>query len=1136
MGIGFALVIPGERLAQHIQEIRSQGFPDYNLRPEGDRESYTSIIYLEPFSGRNLRAFGYDMFSEPVRRLAMERARDLNTPVLSGKVVLVQETGKDVQAGTLMYVPVYRKEMSTDTIADRRAAIYGWAYSPYRMTDLMQGILTESDLVAGKRIRLQVFDNEQLSADSLLYDSQSKAEMETVNKSPLSLQLSTNFNDHLWYLRFIKTDGQLSYGRAYSVLSGGAVISLLLFGLIISLLNTRFRAQQLAEKLTVDIRENERSYRNQFTGNSSVMLLIDPTDGAIIDANTAALSFYGYTREQLLIMNITDINTLPAFEVKQAMASILPKDGKRFKFQHRLSDDSLRDVEVSSSCIQFGGRTVLHSIIHDITMRKQAEELLRKIKYRLDLSVCAGGVGIWDYDVVNNKLVWDEQMHRLYGITPDQFSGAYEAWQSGVHPEDRLRGYEEVQLALRGEKDLDIEFRVLWPDGTTHNIRGIGLVQRDASGQPLHMIGTNWDITASKLAEAELHETNRRLEAATAQAEIANAAKSTFLAVMSHEIRTPLSGMLGMTGLLRETPLTERQRDYADKIRTSGESLLAILNDILDFSRMEAGKMHLEIVPFSLIEVIGNVVNIFEPQAAEKKIGINTTIDQELPANLLGDPQRMTQVIANLVGNAVKFTAAGAIQLGAKVQRRTETDVELEITVQDTGIGMKEDELSRLFTAFNQADASTARRFGGTGLGLAISRQFVELMGGTIRAESTPGKGSLFTVVISFLIDSGVGQTNLLQCPDTRRICFTDTRALVVEDHEINREIVIELLWRAGIKADIAINGIEAVEMVRASDYDILFMDISMPEMDGLTATREIRNLGKEGIDRLPIIALSSHAIIGDREESLAAGMNDHLAKPINSDTLEAALLQWLPPEKRATVAADELYLFAKQKLVPMPLQAGLDVEDGLNRVSGDQKFYLKLLRDFVAGYGETPTLLLHELQANRREDAIHRVHAIRGVAGNLGGKDMEAAAAELENACHAYDENAGNAENGVPLALREPLRVFIDRHEALITAIGVVLAQQPAVLPDKPEPEGKLGSAEELRPLLEKLKLALASEEPLPCMEILEDLSQRRWSEGYETALAEVNRLVQQYRLAGALAFIDKEFYDVINYPVHPC
>ena len=1258
-GIGFALVIPGERLVQHTQEIRSQGFPDYNVRPEGDRESYTSIIYLEPFSGRNLRAFGYDMFSEPVRRQAMEKARDLNEPVLSGKVELVQETGQDVQAGTLMYVPVYRKGMPTDTIEDRRAAIYGWTYSPYRMKDLMYGILTGSDLI--ERIRLQIFDNEQLSADSLLYDSQSKGEMKEATASQLTLQIPADFNKHIWYLRFTKTDVPLSYGRAYSVLSGGAVISLLLFGLIISLLNTRFRAQQLAERLTVDIRESEQSYRNQFTGNSAVMLLIDSTDGSIIDANAAALIFYGYTREQLLTMNIIDINSLSASEARRDIALISVKSGKQFMRQHRLSDGSLRDVEVLTSRIQFGGRTVLHSIIHDITERKQMEESLRQVTDRLTLAVRVSSLGIWDYDVVNNKLVWDEHMHSLYGITPDQFSGAFEAWQSGIHPEDRLRADEEVQLALRGEKDFDTEFRVIWPDGTTHNIRGIGLVQRDASGQPLRMIGTNWDITASKLAETkiqaaleyaenivetvrepllvltpdlkiltanhsfydafkvaseetvgnfifdlgnrqwdipglrvlledilphenifngyevkcvfpyigfrtillnarqifrkdmgsklillamediterklaeELQETNRQLEATTAQAEMANTAKSRFLASMSHEIRTPLSGMLGMTGLLQETNLTERQRDYAEKIKKNGELLLAVLNDILDFSKVEAGKLDIEIVPFSLKEVIDNVVNIFESQAAEKKIKINTSIDMELPDNLLGDPLRMTQVIANLMSNAIKFTEAGWIQLGVKVQRRTETDVEVKISVQDTGIGMTEDELSRSFTAFNQADASTARRFGGTGLGLTISRQFVELMGGTIRAESTPGKGSLFTVVLSFLIDSDIGRTNLLRHPDTRRIRFSNARALVVEDHESNREVVVELLWRAGIKADVAVNGVKAVEMVRTTDYDILFMDIKMPEMDGFTATREIRNLGMEHVDRLPIIALSSRIVVGYREESLAAGMNDHLIKPINPDVLETVLLQWLPPEKRAAIA-DEPSLFTKQKLVPIPLPAGLDVEDGLNRVGGDRKFYLKLLRDFVAEYGEAPKLLTHELQAGRRKDVIHLVCAIRGVAGNLGGKEMEAAAAELENACHATTENAGSSENGVPLTLREPLRIFIDHHEALITAIGVVLAQQPAVSQDKPEPEGKLGSAAELRPLLEKLKLALASEEPLPCIKILEDLSQRRWSEGYETALAEVNRLVQQYLLAEALAFLDKEFDDVINYPVHP-
>jgi two-component system sensor histidine kinase/response regulator len=248
--------------------------------------------------------------------------------------------------------------------------------------------------------------------------------------------------------------------------------------------------------------------------------------------------------------------------------------------------------------------------------------------------------------------------------------------------------------------------------------------------------------------------------------------------------------------------------------------------------------------------------------------------------------------------------------------------------------------------------------------------------------------------------------------------------------------------------------------------------------------------------------------------------MNDHLTKPINPDVLEAVLLRWLPQEKRIAVVADEPSLFTKQKIVSIPPLADLDVEDGLNRVGGDQKFYMKLLRYFVAGYMETPTLLLQELRSDQLEDAIRRVHAIRGVAGNLGGKKMAAAAGELENACQAA---AKNAESSVPLAIGEPMSVFIDRHEALITAIGVVLAQQPAVLPDKPE--GQPGSAAELRPLLERLKLALASEEPLPCIKILDELSQRQWSEGHETALAEVNRLVQQYRLAEALAFLNKEF-----------
>lgn len=606
-GIGFSLLIPREELFRHVQAIRSEGFPEYNLKPDGDRQIYSSIIYLEPFSGRNLRAFGYNMFSEPVRRVAMEQARDTNDATLSGKVVLVQETGADVQAGALMYVPVYHKGMLAETVEQRRAAIHGWVYSPYRMNDLMQGILGDSFLGKEQWLHLRVFDGAQPSPQSLLYECHSTGDKNLWPEERFTRLIPVDFNGQRWTLGVTQTGGgffTVAYMSVWLTLFAGIQITFLLFALIRSLLHTRADALRIAGHLT------------------------------------------------------------EALETTTAHAR---------------------------------------------------------------------------------------------------------------------------EMAVRAQD--------------------------------------------------------------------ATLAKSRFLANMSHEIRTPLSGVLGMTGLLLKTPLAESQHRYAEKILTSAESLLAITNDILDFSRIENGNLTLENIPFSLQEVIGNAVSTFQSQAAQKGIGFHTAIDPELPAALLGDPRRLVQVIGNLLDNAVKFTAAGDIQLAVRALRRTAADVELEISVQDTGIGMTEADLSRMFTAFTQADDSMARRFGGSGLGLAISRQLMTLMGGTIRAESTLGKGSLFTVVLSL---------------------------------------------------------------------------------------------------------------------------------PIASDVMRKS-------------------------------------------------------------------------------------------------------------------------------------------HEALIPAVSVAITGQPVVLAAKLE--GPPGTAAELHPLLNQLKLALASKEPLPCKKILGAMLQRRWSESHETILAEVNRLVQHYRLAEALAFLNKEF-----------
>ncbi len=620
---------------------------------------------------------------------------------------------------------------------------------------------------------------------------------------------------------------------------------------------------------------------------------------------------------------------------------------------------------------------------------------------------------------------------------------------------------------------------------------------------------------------SQLRQDEAARQIATKAAEVANRAKSVFLANMNHELRTPLSGVLGMTGLLLNTPITERQRGYAEKIKKSGESLLAIVKDILDFSKLEAGKLPLENIPFSLKDVIGKGMNSFCPRAAEKEIALHIDIDPDLTSALLGDPQHLTRVISNLVGNAVKFTAAGDIRIAAKIRRQTATNVELEISVQDTGIGMTEEEMSRLFTAFSQADDSTTRRYGGIGMGLAISRNLVELMGGTLQVESTHGKGSVFTVLISFPIATGVRKdagsdlksVSINSRSESSQARFTGVRALVAEDNKISRKILVEMLWQAGIGAEIAKNGREAVEMVRAKEYDIVFMDVQMPEMDGIEATREIRKLDKTGALSLPILAMTAETLASDREKILDAGMNDHLTKPVDRDALGAALRQWLPPEKYT--AADP-NLITKPALMPIPTMTGLDTEAGLKRLGGNRELYLRLLGDFVADHGDTPTKLLEELRTERRDEAVHRIHAIRGVAGNLGANELQAAALELEKACRAV-------KDGGSVSLEEPLRVFIDRHEGLMLAIGAGLAQLPAASQDKPE--GPLGDAAELRPLLEKLRAALESEEPHPCKEILVVLLQKRWPANQEIILAELNHLVQRYLLPEALALLDKEF-----------
>lgn len=492
------------------------------------------------------------------------------------------------------------------------------------------------------------------------------------------------------------------------------------------------------------------------------------------------------------------------------------------------------------------------------------------------------------------------------------------------------------------------------------------------------------------------------------EAEMANRSKSSFLANMSHEIRTPMNAIIGMSYLTLQTALDTKQRKYVENIHSSGEYLLGILNDILDISKIESGKLEVETVDFRLEDVLENISNLITLKCAEKNIELSFNIDPRVPTALIGDPLRLGQVLLNFGNNAVKFTPEnGRISVGAALADESGDQVTLHFWVSDTGIGMTEEQLSVVFKPFVQADASTTRRFGGTGLGLAVSQTLVELMNGKIWAESELNDGSTFHFTVQ--LSRQTGQASPRERQSDIRLETTGQSVeklrgasiLLVEDNEINRLLVIDLLTSNGMRVEVVTNGREALDLLEIRQFDGILMDGQMPVMDGYTTASEIRR--RKQLQELPIIAMTADAMVGDREKALAAGMNDHITKPVNVSAMFTTMAKWIVPLRPANDTDEQETDHSSIPAPEIPDLPGIDTATGLIVTQGNTNLYTRLLISFLNDYVDFEQQFRDAQADNDPLAATRTAHSLKSVAGNIGALSLQKSAQQLERACK-YD------------------------------------------------------------------------------------------------------------------------------------
>ncbi len=627
-------------------------------------------------------------------------------------------------------------------------------------------------------------------------------------------------------------------------------------------------------------------------------------------------------------------------------------------------------------------------------LKTELYELVRRDPAIFEFLQAGSLDGIWYWDVTRQDQEWmSPRFKDLFGYRDDEIPNTSAWWMANIFPEDQAVALDNFARHLADPSHpYDQIVRYRHRDGSTVWVRCRGLAVRNEDGEPIRLLGCHTDVTALKRAEEDLRSQAAELRTARDAAENANRAKSTFLANVSHEIRTPLSAVVGTAELLGDTALTPTQHEYLDAIRESADALLDVINDLLDFSKMEAGKLTLERRAFHLRGFVDSLLKSLAPRLRRKDVALRCAVADDAPDALVGDARLLRQILSNLVSNAIKFTERGEIVLRARPLEQADGKVSLGFEVADTGIGISPDKQKVIFEEFVQADASTTRRYGGTGLGLAIASRLVDALGGRIGLRSEPGRGSTFHFTATF--DRGAARARERPREHPPVVVLRPLRVLLVEDSVPNQRVAVGMLEKAGHAVRVAATGTQAVEACAAEQFDVVLMDMQMPEMDGFEATRAIRGREQEqGGGRTPIIALTARSSRGHGAHWRSVGFDGYLAKPYRSrDLLEAiaASVAGAAPTGGARVPP----------AVGRDSRARVDWDAALESVEGDRE----LLRKVVDGFlGQQPSLCIELRGALQAGDlpVVQRVaHTVGGSLRLFHGARVVSLANDLEDCC----------------------------------------------------------------------------------------------------------------------------------------